>query len=164
MSKTGQIDRKFKESDLPNPLNHHDNVPRMGREIGLNRCFSPRKTLRLAPLVRQTLISHPNMLAFNFFHHHLAVLNNLLYSHEPTKLARPMTHYRNIITLEPGKRGGKPCIRGMRITVYDVLDYLASGMTPEEILKDFPYLTAEDIQACLSYAADRERHLLVSNA
>lgn len=108
----------------------------------------------------QSQIFHQN----NVGAHHLAVLNNLLYSYKPTKLARPMTHYRNIITLEPGKRGGKPCIRGMRITVYDVLDYLASGMRPEEILKDFPYLTAEDIQACLSYAADRERHLLVSNA
>ena|SRR3989338_2197609 len=59
---------------------------------------------------------------------------------------------------------GKPCIRGMRITVYDVLDYIASGMTQEEILKDFPYLTAEDIQACLRYAADRERQQLASNA
>ncbi|MGH8622784.1 MAG: DUF433 domain-containing protein [Burkholderiales bacterium] len=65
--------------------------------------------------------------------------------------------YRNIITIEPGKRGGKPCIRGMRVTVYDVLGYLASGMTVDEILRDFPYLTREDIQACLSYAADRER-------
>jgi uncharacterized protein (DUF433 family) len=62
-------------------------------------------------------------------------------------------NYRDIITIEPGKRGGKPCIRGMRITVYDVLDYLASGMIPEEILKDFPYLTTEDIQACLTYKA-----------
>jgi uncharacterized protein (DUF433 family) len=69
--------------------------------------------------------------------------------------------YRSIITIEPGKRGGKPCIRGLRITVYDVLEYLASGMTPEEILKDFPYLTAEDIQACLAYAADRERRAMV---
>jgi len=65
--------------------------------------------------------------------------------------------YRESITLEPGKRGGKPCIRGMRITVYDVLSYLASGMTPDEILAVFPYLTADDISACLSYAADRER-------
>ncbi len=65
--------------------------------------------------------------------------------------------YRNIITIEPGKRSGKPCIRGMRITVYDVLEYLASGMTQEEVLEDFPYLTKEDILACLSYAADRER-------
>jgi uncharacterized protein (DUF433 family) len=64
--------------------------------------------------------------------------------------------YRHIITIEPGKRGGKPCVRGMRITVYDVLGYLASGMTVEEVLRDFPYLTREDIQACLSYAADRE--------
>ncbi|MFN6154881.1 DUF433 domain-containing protein [Anabaena sp. AL09] len=60
--------------------------------------------------------------------------------------------YQNIITIEPGKRGGKPCIRGMRITVYDVLSYLASSMTYEEILNDFPYLTQEDILACLSYA------------
>lgn len=58
-----------------------------------------------------------------------------------------------IITLEPGKRGGKPCIRGMRITVYDVLSYLAAGMTQQEILADFPYLTEEDILASLSYAA-----------
>ena len=64
--------------------------------------------------------------------------------------------YRNIITMEPGKRGGKPCIRGMRITVYDVLSYLAAGMTSEELLNDFPYLTHEDILACLSYAAERE--------
>jgi uncharacterized protein (DUF433 family) len=65
--------------------------------------------------------------------------------------------YKDIITIEPGKRGGKPCIRGMRITVYDVLDYLASGMTYQKILGDFPYLTQEDILACLSYAAERER-------
>lgn len=69
-------------------------------------------------------------------------------------------NYRNIITMEPGKRGGKPCIRGMRITVYDVLEYLASGMSQQEILDDFPYLTTEDIRACLSYAADRERQLM----
>ncbi|BAZ82150.1 DUF433 domain-containing protein [Sphaerospermopsis kisseleviana CS-549] len=72
--------------------------------------------------------------------------------------------YQNIITIEPGKRGGKPCIRGMRITVYDVLSYLASGMTYEEILHDFPYLTQEDILACLSYAADRERQMLMVQA
>ena len=70
-------------------------------------------------------------------------------------------NYRNIITIEPGKRGGKPCIRGMRITVYDVLDYLASGMTHAEILDEFPYLTQEDILASLSYAADRERTTVV---
>jgi len=68
--------------------------------------------------------------------------------------------YQDIITIEPGKRGGKPCIRGMRITVYDILGYLAAGMTPEEILHDFPYLTKEDILACLSFAAERERHAL----
>ena len=65
--------------------------------------------------------------------------------------------HQDIITLEPGKRGGKPCIRGMRITVYDVLEYLASGMTTAEILDDFPYLTQADILACLSFAASRER-------
>ena len=67
--------------------------------------------------------------------------------------------YRDRITIEPGKRGGKPCIRGLRITVQDVLEYLASGMTVEEILGDFPDLTREDIQACLAFAADRERKL-----
>lgn len=72
--------------------------------------------------------------------------------------------YQHIITIEPGKRGGKPCIRGMRITVYDVLSYLASGMTIREILEEFEYLTEQDIRACLSYAADRERHLLVAAA
>ncbi|MDN5871330.1 MAG: DUF433 domain-containing protein [Nitrococcus sp.] len=71
-----------------------------------------------------------------------------------------MVDYRSIITIEPGKCGGKPCVRGMRITVYDVLDYLASGMTTEEILTDFPYLTRDDIQACLAFAADREKHTL----
>lgn len=67
--------------------------------------------------------------------------------------------YKKIITLEPGKRGGKPCIRGLRITVYDVLEYLASGMTEDEILRDFPDLTSEDIKTCLAFAADRERKL-----
>ncbi len=68
--------------------------------------------------------------------------------------------YQNIVTIEPGKRGGKPCIRGMRITVYDILEYLASGMSQEEILRDFPYLTKEDILASLSYAARREQYAL----
>ena len=65
--------------------------------------------------------------------------------------------YSQIITIEPGKRSGKACIRGLRITVYDVLDYMAAGMSQEEILGDFPDLTEEDIRACLSFAADRER-------
>lgn len=68
--------------------------------------------------------------------------------------------YGNIITIDPAKRGGKPCIRGLRITVYDVLDYMASGMSGEEILKDFPDLTQEDLRACLAFAADRERRLV----
>ena len=73
-------------------------------------------------------------------------------------------NYRDIITIEAGKRGGRPCIRGMRVTVYDVLSYLASGMTQQQILADFPYLTVGDIQACLAYAADRERSQLTANA
>ena len=71
-------------------------------------------------------------------------------------------NYHDIITIEPGKRGGKPCIRGMRITVYDVLEYLASGVSQDEVLREFPYLTGEDIRACLAYAADREKQLLVA--
>jgi len=72
--------------------------------------------------------------------------------------------YADIITIEPGKRGGKPCIRGLRITVYDVLEYLASGMSHADVLREFPYLTEEDILACLAYAADRERKLEISKA
>ena len=67
-----------------------------------------------------------------------------------------MSH-RDRITIEPGKRSGKPCIRGMRITVGDVLEYLASGMTEAELLAEFPYLEHDDVLACLEYAADRER-------
>lgn len=70
--------------------------------------------------------------------------------------------YRNIITLEPGKRGGKPCIRGLRITVGDILGWLAAGMSTQEILADYPDLTEEDIRACLAYAADREHHQFLS--
>ena len=70
------------------------------------------------------------------------------------------TSYRDRISVEPGKRGGKPCIRGMRITVYDVLEYLASGMSEDQIIDDFPDLTREDIHACLLFAADRERGLV----
>jgi len=72
--------------------------------------------------------------------------------------------YRSIITIEPGKRGGKPCVRGLRIRVYDVISYLAGGMTIEQILDDFPYLTRDDVLACLAYAADRERQTLVKPA
>ena len=72
--------------------------------------------------------------------------------------------YEHLITVEPGKRSGKPCIRGMRITVYDVLEYLASGMTEDEILKDFSELNREDIKACLAFAADRERKLFTAAA
>jgi uncharacterized protein (DUF433 family) len=70
-----------------------------------------------------------------------------------------MVDYKRIITIEPGKRGGKPCIRGMRITVNDILGWLASGMTIQDILNDFDELTEEDIYAALSYAADRENKI-----
>jgi uncharacterized protein (DUF433 family) len=72
--------------------------------------------------------------------------------------------YSNIITIEPGKRSGKPCIRHMRITVYDVLTWLASGMSYDEILKEYPELTREDILACLSFAAEREHNVLAVSA
>jgi len=67
--------------------------------------------------------------------------------------------YSKIITIDPEKMSGKPCIRGLRITVYDVLDYLSSGMTQADILTDFPDLTEEDLRASLAFAADRERRL-----
>ena len=70
--------------------------------------------------------------------------------------------YQDRISIEPGKRGGKPCVRGTRITVYDVLSYLAAGMTVDELLADFPALTRDDVLACLSYAAERERQTLVA--
>jgi uncharacterized protein (DUF433 family) len=70
--------------------------------------------------------------------------------------------YQGVITIEPDKRNGKPCVRGLRITVQDVLEYLAGGMTPEEIIVDFPELTLVDVRACLAYAADRERKLFVA--
>jgi len=73
-----------------------------------------------------------------------------------------MTNYQQIITIESGKRGGKPCIRGMRITVGDVLTWLASGLSFEQILDDFPELTRDDILACLSFAADKENGLRVA--
>jgi uncharacterized protein (DUF433 family) len=72
--------------------------------------------------------------------------------------------YSRIITLEPGKRSGRPCIRGLRITVTDVLEYLAAGMTEEQIISDFPELTKEDIHACLAFAAEREKRLSVAVA
>ena len=68
--------------------------------------------------------------------------------------------YRDYITIEADKRGGKPCVRGLRITVYEVLEYLASDMSEEEILSDFPDLTREDLKACIAFAADRERKLM----
>lgn len=69
-------------------------------------------------------------------------------------------NYQDIITIEPGKRGGQPCIRNMRITVYDILKMLASGMSNKEIIEDFPELTKKDIQAALAYASEREHHLI----
>ncbi len=73
-----------------------------------------------------------------------------------------MTNYKDYITIEPGKRSGKPCIRGLRITVYDVLSYLAAGMKMDEILEDFPELTKDDILACLAYAADAEKKFKIA--
>jgi len=73
-----------------------------------------------------------------------------------------MIDYKEIITIDPGKRFGKPCIRNMRISVYDVLGWLASGMTREEIIEDFPELTKDDISACLAYAADKERKIRIA--
>lgn len=75
-----------------------------------------------------------------------------------------MEDYRDRITIEPGKRGGKPCIRNMRITIYDILGWLAAGMTISEIVSDFPELTGEDIQAALAFAADRDHHLIAGSA
>ena len=71
-------------------------------------------------------------------------------------------NYQKIITIEPGKRGGRPCIRKMRIAVADVLGWLSNGMSHEQILNDYPELREEDIRACLAYAADRERRLLTA--
>jgi len=69
-------------------------------------------------------------------------------------------NYQDYITIDPNKRGGKPCVRGLRITVYEVLEYLASDMTEAQILEDFPDLTGADLKACIAFAADRERKLL----
>lgn len=73
-------------------------------------------------------------------------------------------HYQDYIDITPGKRSGKPCVKGTRITVYDVLGWLSQGMTPQEVMEDHPELRIEQIQACLSYAAEREHHSLTINA
>lgn len=80
------------------------------------------------------------------------ICNNFNFSYFCTK--RTAMNYRDIITVEPGKRSGQPCIRGLRITVYDVLSYLAAGMTIEEIIDDFPMITCDDVYACLAFAAE----------
>ena len=74
-----------------------------------------------------------------------------------------MPHYSEIIRINPEKRFGRPCIRETRISVYDVLAWLSKGMTTEEIIRDFPELTADDVLACLAYAADREHKLRVAS-
>ncbi len=84
----------------------------------------------------------------------------MIYFEKVILICEVFMRYQDIITIEPGKRNGKPCIRGLRMTVSDVLEYLASGMSHEEILKDFPDLTEEDIRACLAFAADRERKFM----
>jgi len=71
-------------------------------------------------------------------------------------------NYQDVITIEPGKRGGRPCVRGMRIAVADVLGWLAAGMTHQQIMTEYPELTELDIRACLAYAADRERRVLTT--
>jgi uncharacterized protein (DUF433 family) len=92
-------------------------------------------------------------------------LNGFLRDFQADRTIRRMaSELLSRITVEPGKRSGKPCIRGLRITVSDVLEYLASGMTETEIIADFPELTSEDIRACLAFAAERERRLLGSVA
>ena len=78
----------------------------------------------------------------------------------PPRVSLLDVSYRDRITLDPAKRSGKPCIRGLRITVSDMLEYLAAGMSEDEILRDFPDLTREDVRACLKFAADRERKLV----
>ena len=87
-------------------------------------------------------------------------------SQESGKSVRPLANklmdYQRIITLEPGKRGGRPCVRGLRIAVSDILGWLSSGMTHGEILSDYPELTEEDIRACLAFAAERERRVVVA--
>ena len=92
-----------------------------------------------------------------------SLMRRLLASARPVAYSQVMD-YRERITIEPGKRSGKPCIRGLRITVYDVLDYLASGMSEDQILADFPDLEREDIRAALAFAADRERRLIADPA
>ena len=81
----------------------------------------------------------------------------------PAQVYGGAVDYRGIITIEPGKRGGKPVIRGLRITVDDVLSYLAAGMTSEQIVADFPPLTSEDVLAVLAYAPDRERKIATAS-
>ena len=81
----------------------------------------------------------------------------MVYDDRNERILRMDDQWRTLLTVEPGKRGGRPCIRGMRITVGDVLSYLAAGMSEAAILDDFPYLTLDDIRACLAFAAQRER-------
>ncbi len=80
----------------------------------------------------------------------------------PDRRDPTMTSYQQVITLEPGKRGGRACVRGLRIAVADVLGWLAAGLSHDEIMQDHPDLTEDDIRACLAYAADRERRLLTA--
>jgi len=92
-----------------------------------------------------------------------ASISNLFAKHQTRRFSKtPTMNYRNHITIEANKRGGKPCVRGLRITVYEVLEYLASEMTEAEILDDFPDLTREDLKACIAYAADRERRFMTA--
>jgi uncharacterized protein (DUF433 family) len=92
-----------------------------------------------------------------------ASTSNLFTKHQTRSFSKiPTMNYRNHITIEANKRGGKPCVRGLRITVYEVLEYLASEMTEAEIIDDFPDLTREDLKACIAYAADSERRFMTA--
>ena len=96
-------------------------------------------------------------------HQHENVTTENLVQVSPEEVQKALSmNYRNHITIEANKRGGKPCVRGLRITVYEVLEYLAFEMTEAEILDDFPDLTREDLKACIAYAADRERRFMTA--
>jgi uncharacterized protein (DUF433 family) len=112
--------------------------------------------------LRAKFLQHSQKTAIAIFIVYYCQKAYCIFFYIPQKRRRTMD-YRNYITIEPDKRGGKPCVRGLRITVYEVLEYLASEMTEVEILEDFPDLTREDLKACIAYAADRERRLMTAS-
>jgi uncharacterized protein (DUF433 family) len=131
--------------------------------------FAREKTVRLSsdPMLSPLLPALPAVAPYRLlFVLPLSTSNFILGPRLKTTYSASMSpeNYRQRITIEPGKRGGKPCIRHMRITVYDILGWLATGMSNAEIVADFPELTTEDIQAALAFAADREHHLVAATA